>query len=166
MITSSVGIALILNPNAPTGSLNYNYRLPQATLAVERNFAWRCVYTIHALRDVIMRTQGENFRMKRFHVAILAGVMSLLFTSAFAADQKTQDLYKSKCQGCHGADGKASAIGKKLGAKDFQDPDVAKLSEADLAKITQDGKNKMPPYKGKLTDDQINALAKYIKEMK
>jgi len=31
--------------------------------------------------------------------------------------------------------------------------------------ITTTGKNKMPAYKGKLTDDQINALAKYIKEI-
>lgn len=93
-------------------------------------------------------------------------VLGLLTANGLAADQKAQDLYKSKCQGCHGADGKASAIGKKLGAKDFQDPDVAKLSEADLAKVTTTGKNKMPAYKGKLTEDQINALAKYVKEMK
>jgi mono/diheme cytochrome c family protein len=33
-------------------------------------------------------------------------------------------------------------------------------------KITKDGKNKMPSYKGKLTDDQLKALAQYIKEIK
>lgn len=36
-ITSTVGNALILNPNAPTGPLSYNYHLPQATLAIELN---------------------------------------------------------------------------------------------------------------------------------
>src|ERR1700736_3397959 len=92
--------------------------------------------------------------------------LGLLANSAFAADTKTPDLYKSKCQGCHGADGKATNIGKKLGAKDFQDPDVAKLSKADLVKVTKEGKNKMPAYKGKLTDDQIKELAEYIKDMK
>lgn len=40
------------------------------------------------------------------------------------------------------------------------------MSEEDLAKVTTDGKNKMPSYKGKLTDDQIKALAKYIKDLK
>lgn len=96
----------------------------------------------------------------------LLGVAIALFVVNASAADAAADLYKSKCQSCHGADGKATAIGKKLGAKDFQDPDVAKMSEEELAKITSAGKNKMPAYKGKLTDDQIKALAKYIKEMK
>ena len=102
------------------------------------------------------------FRLSLIVIAFVTIVMSTLF----AVDQKVQDLYKSKCQSCHGPDGKATPIGKKLGAKDFQDPDVSKLTEGDLVKTTSDGKNKMPAYKGKLTDDQIKALAKYIKEMK
>jgi hypothetical protein len=36
-ISSSVGSTLILNPNAPTGPLSYNYHLPQATLAIDLN---------------------------------------------------------------------------------------------------------------------------------
>ena len=101
-------------------------------------------------------------RAPRFMLAVLLAA----FFTAMAGAQSTADLYKTKCQGCHGADGHASVIGKKLGARDFQDPEVAKMPEADLAKIMSDGKNKMPAYKGKLTDDQIKALAKYIKEMK
>ena len=93
-------------------------------------------------------------------------VLAWLACSAFVADAKTVSLYKSKCQSCHGADGKATTIGKKLGARDFQDPDVASMSEDDLATVTTNGKNKMPAYKGKLKEDQIKALAKYIKDMK
>ena len=104
--------------------------------------------------------------MKINRLFVLALSVGLFTVNAPAADSSAAALYKSKCQGCHGADGKATNIGKKLGAKDFQDPDIAKLSEADLAKVTTTGKNKMPAYKGKLTEDQINALAKYIKEMK
>ena len=105
-------------------------------------------------------------RMKLHRALLLGATLTCFATGAFGADQKTQDLYKSKCQGCHGADGKATAIGKKLGAKDFQDPDVAKMSEDDLEKTTKEGKNKMPAYKGKLTDKQIDELVKYIKELK
>jgi|SRR5581483_3210705 len=104
--------------------------------------------------------------MKLYRAVLLAAALGSFATMAFGADQKTQDLYKSKCQGCHGADGKATAIGKKLGARDFQNPDVAKMSEDELEKVTKDGKNKMPPYKGKLTDKQIDELVKYVKEMK
>lgn len=104
--------------------------------------------------------------MKSFYLTMIAGFISLLLTSVFGADQETQDFYKSRCQSCHGPAGKASVIGKKLGAKDFQDPDVIKMSRSQLETIIKDGKNKMPPYKDKITDDQIKALAKYIKEMK
>ncbi|MFL6437568.1 MAG: c-type cytochrome [Terriglobales bacterium] len=97
---------------------------------------------------------------------LLATVLTFVATAAFGADHKVQSLYKSKCQGCHGADGKASAMGKKLGARDFQDPDVASMSEDDLAKVTKDGKGKMPAYKGKLNDKQIDELVQYIKQMK
>lgn len=103
-------------------------------------------------------------KINRFFVWALS--VGLFAVNAPAADSSTAALYKSKCQSCHGADGKATAVGKKLGARDFQDPDVTSMSEEDLAKITHDGKNKMPAYKGKLKEDQIKALAKYIKDMK
>ena len=105
--------------------------------------------------------------MNGFRLLLTASAAVVLtIPNVWAADQATADLYKAKCQSCHGADGKATAIGKKLGAKDFQDPDVAKLSEAEMANIVEQGKNKMPPYKGKLTDDQIKALVSYIKQLK
>lgn len=104
--------------------------------------------------------------MRAFRLMFTVLALITLTASLFAADQQAEDLYKSKCQGCHGPTGRASVIGKKLGAKDFQDPDVAKLSQAERAKIIADGKNKMPPYKSVLTDEQIKALAKYIREMK
>ena len=102
--------------------------------------------------------------MKLFRF-VIACFLAVSLTHVAAADAAS-DLYKTKCQGCHGTDGHASAIGKKLGARDFSDPDVVKMSEADLVKVATDGKNKMPAYKGKLTEDQIKGLVKYIKEMK
>ena len=90
---------------------------------------------------------------------------ALLASNLFAADS-AQDTYKAKCQMCHGPNGEATAIGKKLGAKSFSDPDVVKLSDAELADITTNGKNKMPAYKGKLPEDQINALVKYARGLK
>ena len=104
--------------------------------------------------------------MKINRLVVLGVTLCLVSSHVFAAAPKTADLYKSKCQSCHGADGKATTIGKKLGARDFQDPDVASMSEDDLAKVTSAGKNKMPAYKGKLKEDQIKALATYIKDMK
>jgi cytochrome c6 len=90
----------------------------------------------------------------------------LLAAALPAAAEDAAALYKSKCQVCHGADGKGTAAGQKMGAKDFQSPEVAKQSDADLIKVTKEGKGKMPKYDGKLTDDQIKALVKYIRSLK
>lgn len=101
---------------------------------------------------------------RRFLATI--GLAALFTIPLFGADATTQDLYKSTCQGCHGANGKGSVIGKRLGAKEFSDPDVIKMSNSDLAKIVTDGKSKMPSYKGKLTEDQIKDLVKYVRHLK
>ena len=87
-------------------------------------------------------------------------------TCAYAQDDVAA-LYKSKCQVCHGTNGKGDTpVGKKLGIKDFSSPEVAKLSDHELFDITKKGKDKMPAYDGKLTDDQIKSLVKYIRQLK
>ena len=101
-----------------------------------------------------------------FRSARLGLVLVLAVTSSVAAGQKPQDVYKANCQGCHGASGRASAIGKGMGARNFQDPAVTKSPASTLVKIITNGKNQMPPYEGILTPKEIKDLAKYIKEMK
>jgi cytochrome c6 len=90
----------------------------------------------------------------------------LLAAAIPAAADDAAALYKSKCQVCHGADGKGTAAGQKMGARDFNSPEVAKQSDADMVKITKEGKGKMPKFEGKLTDDQIKGLIKYIHSLK
>jgi cytochrome c6 len=75
-------------------------------------------------------------------------------------------VYKSKCQVCHGPDGKGSAAGQKLGVKDIHSPDVEKESDADLIALTKAGKGKMPAYDKKIPDDQIAALVKFMRGLK
>jgi mono/diheme cytochrome c family protein len=67
---------------------------------------------------------------------------------------------------CHGADGAGSTpAGKSMGAKDFRSPDVVKESDADLQTAIENGRNKMPAYKGKLTAGDIGGLVKYIRQL-
>jgi mono/diheme cytochrome c family protein len=93
-------------------------------------------------------------------------VLGFMMVARPAMADDTEALYKSKCQVCHGADGKGSPAGQKLGVRDFHSPEVAKEGDADLIKITKDGKGKMPKFDGKLTDDQIKSLIKYIRSLK
>ncbi len=81
------------------------------------------------------------------------------------AQEKAAALYKQKCATCHAADGTGSAAGKKMGVKNFKDPSVVKQSDEDLIKITREGKGKMPKYEGKLRDEQIRNLVKYIRTL-
>jgi cytochrome c6 len=99
-------------------------------------------------------------------MTIAIAAIVVLGMSAPAVAEDAAALYKAKCQVCHGADGKPSTAGEKLGAKDFHAPDVVKMSDADLIKITKEGKGKMPAYNGKLTDDQITELIKHVRSLK
>ena len=107
--------------------------------------------------------------MKLFNtVAVALAVASVLAipTCAYAQDD-TAALYKSKCQVCHGPDGKGdTTAGKKVGAKDLHSPEVAKVSDAALFDIVKKGKQKMPAYDKKLTDGQIKALVAYVRSLK
>ena len=104
--------------------------------------------------------------MKAMISTMALGILLAAAAIPAAASDDAAALYKSKCQVCHGADGKGTAAGQKMGAKDFQSADVAKQSDADLIKVTKEGKGKMPKYEGKLTDDQIKGLIKYIRSLK
>jgi mono/diheme cytochrome c family protein len=105
-------------------------------------------------------------KLSRLAVILLAVFALSAATCAYAQDDVAA-LYKSKCQVCHGPEGKGDTpAGTKLGAKDFHSPEVAKLSDQELVDITKKGKDKMPGYDGKLTDDQIKSLVKYIRQLK
>lgn len=91
--------------------------------------------------------------------------IALSTASSFAAD-KPQDIYKGNCQGCHGASGRPSPVGKGLGAKSFQDPAVAKVPVSEWAKVIAKGKNNMPPFESTLTAKEIKDLAKFVRELK
>ncbi len=105
----------------------------------------------------------------------LARLLSVVLIFGFAigatarsyAQDDTAALYKSKCLVCHGADGKADTpVGQKTATKDFHAPEIAKMSDADFTDAINKGKGKMQSYQGKLTDDQIKALVKYVRSLK
>ena len=94
-------------------------------------------------------------------ILLVAGVVALASTSAMAQD--AAGTYKAKCAMCHGADGKGSPMGLKMGAHDFTSADVQKQTDAQLTEIIAKGKNKMPAYEGKLKDTEIKDLVAYIR---
>jgi mono/diheme cytochrome c family protein len=96
---------------------------------------------------------------------VLVACLALASCAFAAADGAA--VFKAKCAMCHGADGSASTgMGKTMGLKPLSSPEVQKMSDADLTTLVTNGKGKMPAYKGKLSDDEIGAVVKYVKTLK
>jgi mono/diheme cytochrome c family protein len=71
-----------------------------------------------------------------------------------------------KCGMCHGADGLAATpAGKSMKVLSFKDPKMLAASDHQFFVSTKDGLNRMPAYKGKLTDQQIKDVIAYIRTL-
>ena len=96
-------------------------------------------------------------------VLLIAVVLGLMIPTAVFA-QSGADTYKAKCAMCHGPDGKKEM--PAMGVKPLTSPDAQKLTVAEVVTVVTNGKGKMPAYKGKLTDEQIKAVAEFVKTLK
>lgn len=99
-----------------------------------------------------------------------AAAFAVLAAFASAPLAYTQDdaaaLYKTKCAACHAANGSGDTpAGKKMNAQPFSSAEFKKQSDEQLFAVIKNGKNKMPAYSAKLTDEQIKDLVKYIKTL-
>lgn len=96
----------------------------------------------------------------------LAALMAAgMMTCSFAQGPGT-DIYKTKCQMCHGATGLAdSGAGKAMKVKPISDPAVKKLTEGQMIEAVRNGMGKMQAYKDKLTDAQIKDSVVYFRTL-
>jgi cytochrome c553 len=97
---------------------------------------------------------------------LMAGAVSVR-----AADAKAN--WEKNCTKCHGADGKGKTkMGEKLGIKDYTDAKVqAALKDDAMTKAIKEGvkegdKPKMKGFGDVLSDDEIKALVKYVRDFK
>jgi cytochrome c6 len=116
------------------------------------------------VQEILMRRMQVK-RLLRFSSLVLLAVGVLALCSASMVAQDAAGTYKAKCVVCHGADGKGSNMGQKMGTHDFTSADVQKESDAQLTDAIAKGKGKMPAYDGKLKDSEIKDLVAYIRTM-
>ena len=104
---------------------------------------------------------------------IVFGVALLIVgaVSVRAADAK--ETWEKDCAKCHGPDGKGKTkMGEKLGVKDYSDAKVQEALKDDaMTKAIKDGvkdgdKTKMKGFGDVLSDDEIKALVKYVRDFK
>ena len=94
-----------------------------------------------------------------FGLALMAtGTMSF-------AQSGGEATYKAKCQMCHGATGAADTpAAKALNVKALNNM-VVKMSDTMLLNTIKNGSGKMPTFKDKLTDSQLQELVVYVNQL-
>lgn len=66
-----------------------------------------------------------------------------------------QDLYLTRCAGCHGTDGNLQLSGAKA-------LPASTMKKEDIVNQIKMGKGNMPPFDGRLSEAEIAALADYV----
>jgi len=76
--------------------------------------------------------------------------------------------FDAQCAKCHGKDGRAKSLhGKHVHARDLTDAAwQGSVSDERLFNSISNGKGKMPDFKKKLSEDQIDALVRYVRQFK
>jgi cytochrome c553 len=105
--------------------------------------------------------------MKTLWTAIILLVCSI----QTAAADSVEEIWKTKCQGCHGGDGRAKTkVGQKEKIPDMTSPKwQARHSDAAIKKTIQDGSDdnpKMKPFRKKLSEPEIDSLVSHIRGFK
>ena len=116
----------------------------------------------------MQRSSGRKFRWigLAFAAAAALGVEIALPSGTHAAGSKSAELFKTKCAGCHGPDGKGETkMGKMMKLKDLGSEEVQKMSDAEIREVITKGKKAMPPATTtKLSKEQIDELAAYVRD--
>jgi mono/diheme cytochrome c family protein len=80
-----------------------------------------------------------------------------------AGDDDARELFARNCAACHGPSGEGKQIGT-LQVPTLREGRAAQDPDARLLTQIHDGGNGMPPFKFTLTDDQIQALLRFVRE--
>lgn len=68
------------------------------------------------------------------------------------------------CAYCHGNGGKGTSFGKQAGVPDFTDPKFQQSkTDEQLIETIKAGKDKMPSYRGKQTDEMLAKLLQIVR---
>lgn len=103
-----------------------------------------------------------KFNLTALFLVCLAAALSL---PAHAQDPGAS-IFKAYCIVCHGEDGSGNTpAGRIFKAASLTDPMVTTKSNDELHAVIKSGKNKMPTFKDKLTDAQIDTVISYIRKL-
>ena len=123
---------------------------------------------------------GMN-RLQRFCSALTVGLALFAFTvfmsgpgtyagteTSVASSSDAKTTFDAKCAKCHGKDGRAKGlISKAKGVRNLTDAKWQEdVSDERLFNSISNGRGKMPSFKKKLSEADINALVAYVRSLK
>ena len=102
--------------------------------------------------------------MSKLPILLMALAAAATAAAAGGDAPSGKALYDQKCAICHGKDGVAKPQAK--GSRNFNDPAFQSAMSADaIAKVTAEGKGKMPAYRSQLKPAEIGAIAAHVKTL-
>jgi mono/diheme cytochrome c family protein len=119
----------------------------------------------------------SKFKIGIIYIAVPV-VLSAVATLAIAASHNAaasattagdaSSVYNSKCASCHGRDGRArSAHARHEHARDMTSSEWQdSVSDERIYNSISNGKGKMPAFKKKLSDAQIDELVNYVRRLR
>jgi mono/diheme cytochrome c family protein len=87
---------------------------------------------------------------------------------AAARAERGREVYTERCARCHGADGQGrTRMGETVEAPDLSDPDWQRQrSDARMVAAVANGRGSMPPFKRKLSRQDIAASVAYVRTLR
>ncbi len=105
--------------------------------------------------------------MRRITVIVMLFGVVLLSSIAAAEDsQLGETVFKQKCAGCHGADGKGNpkmSAMLKVTVTDLTT--VGGKTNAELTKFISEGKKPMPAFGKSLSPQELDAVTRYVQTL-
>jgi cytochrome c553 len=135
---------------------------------------YHCAAAFNKEQQHTSKTTEPNNNKSKVMKKIIVMSLALLVAGAVsvrAADAKEN--WDSKCKVCHGPDGKGKTkMGEKYGIKDYTSAKVQEeMKDEQMIKAIKDGvkdgdKTKMKAFGDVLSDDEIKALVKFVRDFK
>ena len=90
----------------------------------------------------------------------------MLYGQVHKGLENGETIFRQRCGGCHGLDGKAqTTIGKNQAMRDLGSPEVQKQTDTELTQTIANGRGRMPAYEMILGNERIKAVVVYIRQM-
>ena len=99
-------------------------------------------------------------------IPALAGGILVHGQTQKSAPESGEAIFRQKCGGCHGLDGKAgTTMGKNWKIRDLTSSEVQKQTDSELVRSVSNGRGHMPAYELILGNERIQAVVAYIREI-